>query len=320
MISWVLELVELMQNFRQSLPQLDHLIAFEAAARHGSFTRAAEELNITQSAVSQQIRALEDRMGLALFARSHRAVRLTAEGRTFQNSVSIALGHLLSAANTVRGATGGSTEQLHLATDASIATLWLASRLHKFQALYPDIILRLTASDLIEECFGEQIELAIVHGDGHWAGYECEPFLEEEIFPVCAPAYLERTGPIREAADLARADLLDLDYERWNWMNWGIWLTENGVGLAGERRKLQCTSYPVVIEAARKAQGIALGWRHFVDEDLLQGTLTCPVAVSMKTRFSYYLVRKYNHPESPQARAFRSWLIAERDSQPLHTL
>lgn len=309
-----------MQNFRQSLPQLDHLIAFEAAARHGSFTRAADELNITQSAVSQQIRTLEDRMGIALFERSHRVVRLTAEGRTFQNSVSVALSHLLSAANTVRGVSGGAAERLDIATDDSVAALWLAPRLHRFQELHPDIIIRLTSSDRIEECFTETIELAIVHGDGRWPGYECEAFLEEEIFPVCAPVYLDRSDPIATAADLANVDLVDLDYERWNWMNWSIWLTENSVGMARERRKFQCNSYPLVIEAARKGQGVALGWRHFVDDDLLSGTLVRPVSASLKTHYAYYLVRKHNQPESPQAQAFRSWLIAERDSQPLHAL
>lgn len=307
-----------MQNYRQSLPQLDHLIAFEAAARLGSFTKAAQELNITQSAVSQQIRTLEDRMGASLFERSHKVVRLTAEGRTFQNSVSVALGHLLSAANTVRGAQGAGGESLHVATDDSVAALWLAPRLHKFQTLYPNIRVRLTSSDRIEDCFAEPVELAIVHGDGGWPGYECEPFIEEEIFPVCAPGFLDRQGPLDTAGDLAEADLIDLDYERWNWMNWAIWLTENGVGLAGERRTFQCNSYPLIIEAARNGQGLALGWRFFVDDDLNAGRLTRPIAAGLKTHFAYYLVRRYNRPESPQARAFRSWLIAERDSQPLH--
>ncbi len=309
-----------MQNFRQSLPQLDHLIAFEAAARHGSFTRAADELNITQSAVSQQIRTLEDRMGIALFERSHRVVRLTAEGRTFENSVSVALNHLLSAANTVRGVSGGPAERLDIATDDSVAALWLAPRLYRFQELHPDIIIRLTSSDRIEECFTETIELAIVHGDGRWPGYECEAFMKEEIFPVCAPSYLERSAPITTAADLANVDLVDLDYERWNWMNWSIWLTENGIGLAGERRKFQCNSYPLVIEAARNGQGVALGWRHFVDDDLLAGTLVRPVSTRLETHYAYYLARKHNRPESPQAQAFRSWLITERDSQTLHAL
>ncbi len=307
-----------MKNFRQSLPQLDHLIAFEAAARHGSFTRAAHELNITQSAVSQQIRTLEDRMGIVLFERSHRVVRLTAEGRTFQNSVSIALSHLLSAANTVRGVSGGASERLDVATDDSVAALWLTPRLYKFQERHPDITVRLTSSDRIEECFTDTTELAIVHGDGRWPGYECEAFLQEEIFPVCAPTYLERSEPISSPADLANVDLVDLDYERWNWMNWSIWLTENGVGLAGERRKFQCNAYPLVIEAARNGQGVALGWRHFVDDDLLSGTLVRPVNASLKTHYAYYLVRKHNQPESPQAQAFRRWLIIERDSQPLH--
>ena len=307
-----------MQNFRQSLPQLDHLIAFEAAARHGSFTKAAAELNITQSAVSQQIRTLEERMGVALFERGHRSVRLTTEGRTFQNSVSVALGHLLSAANTVRGGASAQGTPLHVATDDSVAALWLAPRLHKFQALFPDILIRLTASDRIEDCFADPVELAIVHGDGSWPGYECETFIEEEIFPVCAPSYLERIGPVTSAADLTSAALIDLDYERWNWMNWSIWLTENGVGLTGEQRNFQCNAYPLLIEAARNGQGVALGWRYFVDDDLAAGRLVRPLATSLKTRFGYHLVRRYNQPESAQARSFRIWLLSERDSQQLH--
>lgn len=149
-------------------------------------------------------------------------MRLTPEGRTFQNSVSVALNHLLSANNSLRGLQNGEGVRLHVATDDSIAALWLAPRLHKFQERYPDINVRLTSSDDPEKCFAESNELAIVHGDGSWPGYECELFVEEEVFPVCAPAYLAQHGEIKDVADLAHAQLLDLEYERWSWMNWSI--------------------------------------------------------------------------------------------------
>ncbi len=302
-----------MQNYRQSLPQLDFLVAFEAAARHESFTRAAEELNITQSAVSQQIRALEQRFGLALFERGHRMVRLSPEGRTFQNSVSVALGHLLSAANALRDTAG--TTQLHVATDDSIAALWLAPRLCRFQELHPEIQLRLTSSDRLEDCFAENIELAIIHGDGRWPGYECEPFIEEEVFPVCAASTLEQTGPLRSVDDLKAYRLIDLEYERWSWMNWSIWLTEKNGSLGADQRVFQCNAYPVVLEAARRGQGMALGWSGFVDDDLASGALVRPLHDTLHTRYAYYLVHRYNQPVSPEAEVFRSWLKAERQAQ-----
>lgn len=299
-----------MQNFRQSLPQLDLLIAFEAASRHGSFTRAAEELNITQSAVSQQIRTLEQRLGLALFERSHRMVRLSPEGRTFHNSVSVALGHLLNATNALKE--GAGSARLHIATDDSVAALWLAPRLQRFQSLFPDIQLRLTASDRPEDCFAENIELSIVHGDGRWSGYECEPLIEEEVFPICAPEYLERMGPLNSITDLHQHQLIDLEYERWSWMNWSIWLTEKNASLTGAQRVLQCNAYPIVLQAARQGQGIALGWAGFVDDDLKSGALVRPVQDSLHTRYAYYLVQRYNQPISSQAQAFKEWLQAER--------
>ncbi|MEM7424686.1 MAG: LysR substrate-binding domain-containing protein [Pseudomonadota bacterium] len=298
-----------MPNYRQSLPQLDLLIAFEAAARHGSFTRAAEELNITQSAVSQQIRTLERRLDLTLFQRAHRIVRLSPEGRAFQNSVSVALNHLVNATNALREK---GTSRLTIATDDSVAALWLAPRLHRFQQFHPEIQLRLTASDRPEDCFAEDIELSIVHGDGNWSGYECEPFIEEEVIPVCSPGYLEQTGPLETIDDLGSRGLIDLEYERWSWMNWSIWLTEKGAAIGPDQRVLQCNAYPVVLEAARQGQGIALGWRGFIEDDLAAGTLVAPLDEPLRTRNAYYLALRYNQPVSARAEAFRNWLKAER--------
>ena len=302
-----------MLNFRQSLPQLDLLIAFEAASRHGSFTRAAEELNITQSAVSQQIRTLEERLGLALFERSHRVVRLSPAGRTFHNSVSVALGHLLNATNALRESAG--TARLHIAADESFAALWLSSRLQKFQTLNPDVRLQLTASDRPEDCFAENIELAIVHGDGRWPGYECERLIDEEVFPVCSPEYLNKSLQLDGIEDLRRHQLIDLEYERWSWMNWSIWLTEKGKVLSGDQRVFQCNSYPIVLQASRQGLGLALGWSGFLDEDLANGTLVRPLKESLKTRYAYHLVQKHNAPASPQAQLFKEWILRERRAQ-----
>ena len=306
-----------MSSLHKRLPPLDLLIAFEAAARYSSFTRAASELNVTQSAVSQRIRNLEESLGIALFERGHRSVRLTASGRAFYSSVSLALMHLLGASEQLRADEGVS--KLVVATDTSVAAMWLASRLHRFQQAHGDVAIHLIATDDIDECFGEAVQLAIVHGDGNWPGYECRLFFEEEVLPVCAPDFLAAHPGLSGPQDLSEVSLLDLEYEHWNWMNWSIWLTEFGARLPIRRQILRSNSYPLLIEAARRGQGVALGWRRFIDEDLLAGTLVAPIPATVKTRFGYYLVRRANQPVSSTWSAFHHWLNAERDAQTLYS-
>jgi DNA-binding transcriptional LysR family regulator len=307
-----------MHEFHKRLPPLDLLVAFEAAARYASFTQAAKELNVTQSAVSQRVRNLERRLGMALFERAHRSVRLTAQGREFYNSVSFALMHLLSAADRLRADEGA--RKLVVATDTSVAEMWLGSRLHRFQAAHPDVVLHLTASDVLEDCFADAVELAIIHGDGSWPGYDSVPLFQEEVFPVCAPSFLKKSAKLSEPKDLAQAVLLDLEYEHWKWMNWSIWLTEMGVHTPVRQQTLRSNSYALLIEAARRGQGVALGWRRFVDDDLGEGRLVAPIRASVKTGLAYYLVKRANRAPSPQIDAFETWLASEFETQALYPL
>ncbi len=301
-----------MQEIRKTLPHLDPLIAFEAAARHCSFSQAADELNVTASAVSQQIKALEQQLGVSLFERGHRSVDLTERGRGFQNSVTIALTHLVNAANDARAA--GET-LLEIATDTSIAEQWLIPRLPRFEALHPDISLKITVSDVRSELLGPDVPLSIIHGDGSWRGCVSELFLEEEVFPVCSPDYLARWGGEFKPEDLPRADLLDLDYEHWHWMNWAILLTEMSLPLPEVPRKLRMNNYPMLLDAAKRGLGMTLGWSSLTDDDLAAGRLVRPVEGAVKTRYAYYIVRPYGETTSPAMQAFRDWMLAERDAQ-----
>ena len=298
---------------RKSLPQLDPLIAFEAAARHASFARAARELNVTASAISQQIRSLESQLGVALFERGHRSVQLTGRGRDFQNSVSLALMHLMNAASEARASDTGS--HLELATDTSIAATWLMPRLERFAALEPGVSLKLTVTDTQSELLNSPFQVAVMHGDGRWRGFDHERLFEEEVFPVCAPQYLATWHGALCDRDLPKAALLDLEYEHWRWMNWAIWLTEMGLPLPETPRKLRSNNYPVILEAARRGLGMALGWRHLVDDELEAGTLVRPVTRSVTTRYAYYVVWPFNEELSPIARRFRDWLLGECDKQ-----
>lgn len=272
------------------------MLPFEAAARLGSFTRAAGELNVTQSAVSQRVRSLEDQLGITLFLRRHRKIELTAAGRELLNGVSIALGHLSAATESVRHAERH--RRLRLATDSSVAALWLPNRLASFRKAHDDIVVDLTVSDLEEACLGA--EVAILHGAGDWPGFQSRLLFADRIFPVCTPAYLAQHG-FETAADLLALDLIDLDYQHWNWMNWGIWLTECGLEPSETRRVYQSNSYPAVVDAARAGWGVALAWDQFLDEDLAGGRLQRLGRQEVTTRFGYYVAIRDGAGEEAQA-------------------
>lgn len=295
-----------MQQFHQLLPQLDLLTAFEAAARHESFTLAAQEMNVTQSAVSQRIRALEERMGIALFDRNHRSVRLTREGADFQNSVTVALNHLVAASDAVK-ATAADT-RMHLVTDVALTHFWLMPRLSSLSAALPGVSIDITASDSIEDAFSPSTDVAIVHGDGDWPGFRAIKMFDEVVFPVCSPAFLTNNGPIKTLEDLAASDLVDLSYERWAWMNWAIWMTETDGPRSGANRVFQSNSYAAVIDAARSGMGVALGWQGFVEEDIATGRLVVPLDIKVETRYGYYAVVAQDRIETPIAQAFLTWI------------
>ena len=242
-------------------------------------------------------------------------MRPTDRGHEFYNSVTLALDHLLGSANRIRDAENNPI--VTIAVDESVAAMWLMPRFERLREKYPDISVRLIASDDIDRCFREDVDLAVVHGDGNWPGYDCTPFFEEEIFPVCSEAYLRHMPGSMTVERLLTASLLDLEYEHWNWMNWGIWLTEMGFDLPIRRGILRSNSYPLLIDAVRRGQGVALGWRHFVDEDLFSGSLVCPVKASVRTRFAYYLIKRHNVTVMPETQACCDWLINERDAQRL---
>ena len=299
----------LMQHIRKKLPHLDPLIAFEAAARLSSFALAARELNVTAPAVSQQIRSLETSLGVSLFQRGHRSVQLTDRGRLFQNSVSIALTHLANAADEVR--IDENFQQLQIVTDTSIASMWLVPGLQRFESCHPECTARLITTDVQAELLNSDFQIAIVHGQGNWVGYDSVLLFEEEVFPVCTPGYLDRFPTGLKFEDIPLTDLLDLEYEQWHWMNWAIWLTETGLRLPDTPRKMKMNNYPLIIDAACNGAGLALGWKHLVDDHLANGTLVRPFSETVKTQNGYYMIWPFNTEMAPIAAAFHDWTLAE---------
>lgn len=294
---------------QKSLPPLATLIAFEAAGRHLSFTKAAAELNLTQAAVSKQIRLLEHDLGIRLFDRSHRSVQLTAEGRDYLHTVVTALTHLQHATRELKAEPAQG--RLRVATDHSVADLILMPRLSRFLERQPRTSVHLVVSDSPSRALAEEVDLSILHGDGHWPHHESELLHEEVVFPVCSPDYLARAGGIEVPGDLVAADLIDLDDDNWTWINWRIWLTEHGVETPIAGRALTIGNYPLVIEAARRGLGVALGWQGHVDDDLVSGRLVRPLAAEARTRFGYYLAWPRSRALSSSAATFRDWFKSE---------
>ena len=299
-----------MRGIRKDLPPLDLLVAFEAAGRKSSFTAAAEELSLTQAAVSRQIRLLEETLGQKLFIRSHRAVHLTDQGRKYLHTVTLALDHLTNASREIRRAE--SELIVTVAATHSVATLWLLPRIKDFKDENPDLDIKLIASDSDAECLDETVDISILRGDGSWAGYYAERLLDEEVFPVCSPTYLTQVEPLRDPADLVETVLIHVVANHEEWMTWPVWLTEMNVALPEDHRQLLINTYPLSIQAACDGLGVALGWRYLVDAHIDSGQLVRPLPQSVTTQDGYYVLTQKNRSLTPQAEAFLDWVRATR--------
>ena len=293
---------------KKRLPPLDPLIAFEAAARLLSFTRAAEELHLSQAAISQQIRSLEDSLQVRLFTRSHRAVQLTNEGREFQHTVSAVLKQLAGATMDIQNVEV--SEQLVIGCDQSFASQWLSPRLGRMRQALDGTALRIVASDDYAETLGPEVQAAVLHGDGNFPGFTAERLFGEEVFPVCSPDYDHRRATQDWAGWLLDAQLIELTDSHWNWMNWRLWLSGHDIDQPLARRTLQINSYPLVIEAACGGHGVALGWRYLVDDLLDTGRLLRPLEQSLTTDFGYYLIYRDQTLGDGALTRFRDWLLA----------
>ncbi len=294
---------------KKRLPPLDPLIAFESAARLLSFTRAGEELHLSQAAISQQIRNLEDSLQVKLFTRSHRAVQLTNEGREYQHTVTAILKQLAGATMDIQNVEF--TPQLVIGSDEAFASQWLSSRIQLLRQQLPEVALRLIASDDYDESLGPEVQVAVLHGDGNWPGFVAIKMFDEEVFPVCSPDY-DHAGAAQDwVAWLLQAQLIDLADNHWNWINWRLWLGGHDIDEPLGNRSLQINRYPLVIEAACAGHGVALGWRYLVDDLIKQGRLIRPVTESMKTEFGYYLLCRDNLLQDGIVNRFRNWLLRQ---------
>lgn len=287
------------------LPPLAALRAFEAAARHLSFTRAADELHVTQTAISHQIRGLEERLGVRLFRRLPRGLVLTEEAQRYLPAVRDAFARLEAAtAELVTERAGG---PLTASVLPSFAVKWLVPRLGRFRAAHPDIDLRISTSQHLVDFAREDVDVGIRMGRGHYPGLRVDRLFGETLVPVCSPALLEGEHPLRRPEDLRHHVLLHDDDQT----GWRLWLDLAGVKGVDASRGSIFTDSAIVVQAAAEGQGVALARTALAAWDLAAGRLVRPFDVTMPHDLAYYLVCPEASAERPRIAAVRAWLLAE---------
>ena len=286
------------------LPPLNGLKAFEAAARSESFTRAAEELNVTQGAISHQVKALEDTLGLKLFHRERQRLILTEAGRDYLAVVRDALDQIAVA--TERLLQRRESSVLTVSTSLDFAAKWLVNRLNRFAERHSDVDLRVSAVTHHADFARDDVDIAIRHGDGNWPGFDVQRLYSERLFPVCSPKLVAGRNRITKAADLLKFPLLRLEDAK-NWMR--LFEAAGVKATVGPGPVLNRAS--MLIDAAIDGQGIALARTALAAWDLINGRLVRPVAVSLRVAHTYWIVCPKAASNIPKIAAFRNWVLAE---------
>jgi LysR family transcriptional regulator, glycine cleavage system transcriptional activator len=294
------------------MPSLDFLRGFEAAGRTLSFTRAAGELFVTQSALSRQVKALEDGLGIALFERRHRALRLTSAGEAFHVAVSDALRAIAGAAERARGSVHDAG--VTLTTTVSFASLWIIPRLASFRARHPDVEIYVSADDRTIDLARGEVDVAVRYLAEQRVPEGARRLFGERMLPVAAPALAHDAKQLLAAPrDLARHVLLHLDDAEGMlpWLNWPAWLAANGEPGLKPAGALRFRMYDQLIQAAVAGQGVALGRLPLLADHLRDGRLVAPFSRRFDSARGYYVLLAPRARARPEVMAFVAWLEAE---------
>jgi LysR family glycine cleavage system transcriptional activator len=294
-----------------ALPPLDLLVGFEAAARHLSFTKAGEELFLTQSAVSRQMKELEDQLGIPLFERRHRALALTEAGQQFYAVTAQVITTMRGATERLR-AQAGRKRPLSVTTTNSFASLWLIPRLAGFTRTHPGVDVRITADTRVQDLERDGLDVAIRHGPPSLAGPNAVKLMGERVFPVASPKLLKRL-PLRKPADLARHVLLQYDDPdmRHPWLHWKTWLEVERLSDLRPAGTLLFSGYEQIIPAALEGHGVALGRSPLVGDLVRQGKLVAPFTSTAEPARGYFAIVSKTAVTRPEVADFVAWLKSE---------
>jgi LysR family transcriptional regulator, glycine cleavage system transcriptional activator len=294
-------------------PGLRTLRAFDAAARHLSFTRAADEVGVTPAAISNQIKEMEDQLGVELFIRTSRSMRLTREGEILRVAASESLETLAKALHRIKRLEN--RNQIRVSSTPSVAAKWLVPRLDGFLEAFPSADVRIDVSNTLVDFDRDDVDVAIRFGAGKYPGLRTDLLFQDSLSPVCSPSLITRERPLETPKDLLRHTLIHLDWQASGspWPNWRMWMQAAGIKEFDDKRGLHFGQTSLTIQAAIDGQGVALGDSNLVADDLASGRLVKPFELSLKApdSFSYYVITRLNTEDAPLVNAFRDWCLTE---------
>jgi LysR family glycine cleavage system transcriptional activator len=290
----------------RKLPPLNAVRAFEAAGRYLSFTGAAQELLVTQSAVSRHVSVLEDWLGAKLFFRRQRGIELTPRGEAYFRSLSTALDQIDQATRRMRDDSG--EKVLRLKLPPTFAIRWLVPRLHVFQALHPDIDVRIATSHQAANFEREDVDVFVHSEFGAPPAEGYRRLFGEVLLPVCSPALIERGPPLERPSDLAGHVLLSSLHRP---RDWPLWLAAAGITTLEAKGAISFDNAALAYQAATDSLGVVMAQRALIEDDLATGRLIAPFERQVSTQGAYYLALHPGRPKPPRVAAFEAWLLAE---------
>lgn len=294
------------KGYRRLIPSMTALVEFEAVARLSSFTIAAHELGVTQAAVSRQVRYLEETLGVRLFHRLHRAIKLTPEGEALYLVVSESMQKIAGLFD--RLASGPEQQELVLVATAAFSQYRLLPRLAALKRCLPHVRLRLITQMFTADLLHKEIDVAIRFGNGKWGDGTSTLLFDEEVFPVCSPSWLEENKAPGSLAELAGTALIESDSTSEGWMGWSDWFDAVGFRPQHLFYAFRCSLYTDAIQAARDGQGVALGWGRLVHDLLASGELVRLTTASLKVSDSYFIVVPHGRAITPAIEGLIDWL------------
>ncbi len=299
----------------EHFPGLRSLRAFDAAARHLSFTRAAEDMGVTPAAISNQIKDMEEQLGFDLFIRTSRSMRLTREGEILHVAATESLETLAKALHRIKRLEN--RNQIRVSSTPSVAAKWLVPRLDGFLSAFPSADVRIDVSNTLVDFDRDDVDVAIRFGAGKYPGLRADLLFQDSLSPVCSPSLITKERPLEVPKDLLRHTLIHLDWQASGspWPNWRMWMQAAGIKEFDDKRGLHFGQTSLTIQAAIDGQGVALGDSNLVADDLEAGRLVKPFELSLKApdAFSYFVITRLNTDDAPLVDAFRDWCLAEAE-------
>ena len=297
-------------------PPLKSLKTFEAAARLLSFSKAAEELYVTPGAVSQQIKLLENMLGVELFKRMHRRILLTDAGQCLLPGIQNGFQSLNEAVEGIR--TMKNNQPITISAAPSFASKWLVPRLRRLQDRHPQIEIRIDTSMDVVDLARSDIDIGIRFGGGNYPGMQTDLLICEEVYPVCSPELIDLQQPLNNPSDLLEYPLLHYATANQDlgagWPDWNMWLTAAGVDYDDEHHGLTFIQQQLLIQSALEAQGVALVGSVSVIDDIRSGKLIKPFELAFELEFAYYFVTTPTKAKWPAIIAIREWMLEEAQS------